>query len=563
VRIPTHLRLSRHGIYFFRIVVPKALRPAFDGRREIKRSLHTRNVRAAMVAARQLALAAYQIFETTRRVMTERRPFNPNDPSTWPTAADVAGKFELTVEEDIQTGKRTFQIKADDNNDADIAAAKEIALAYVNAPTRLGKIASTDPDFLAADEAERAELEAETRPSKPAVEEARRKFDTSKLTAKERDRLLSSCWVKHVTAQAKSNWTKPRTVADYNQKFETFLLWIGDRPIYTVTKEDYSNFKNWLLTEYRSPKTKPDAPSGLDTRSVDKYTTAINGLFKSAQTCGYIPDGQSLPTAKQNIMTKKAVKKRADKRMSNRNLREDELAIAFDPVAYADENQVAHHFWGPLIALFTGARRAEVAQLLIRDVKQIEDGLWVIDISDDDLRKNVKSDAARRTVPIHPTLIEIGLLDYLAEVKAAKLGATLFPGITANKYAEKGNAIGQSWRRYLIARGLRSNEQSDDDPDTLTFHSMRHTAIALLKKKRVPYDYRCQMVGHEEGGQQGSYGGEIPPDVLAAEVLPVFKYPNLDFSKLRYKVGSLAVKKKNKARRNASATEIEKEAPPA
>jgi hypothetical protein len=42
MRIPTRLRLSRHGVYYFRNVVPKTVRAAFGGRREIKASLGTR-----------------------------------------------------------------------------------------------------------------------------------------------------------------------------------------------------------------------------------------------------------------------------------------------------------------------------------------------------------------------------------------------------------------------------------------------------------------------------------------------------------------------------------------
>jgi hypothetical protein len=84
------------------------------------------------------------------------------------------------------------------------------------------------------------------------------------------------------------------------------------------------------------------------------------------------------------------------------------------------------------------------------------------------------------------------------------------------------------------------------DPDTLTFHSLRHTAVALLKKKKVSYDMRCQMVGHEAGGQQDVYGGDTPVETLAEAVFPVFKYPGLNFAALKYRAGSALVRKKAK-----------------
>lgn len=559
VRIPTHLRQSRHGIFFFRIVVPKALRSSFDGRCEIKRSLHTRNVRVALVEARQLALAAYQLFDLVKCSMAGI--VDINNPSAFEPDG-TGSKFEYTVEENLNTGTRITRIKTDPSSAASVEAGKRMALEIEARKHQfIGKRATDDPEALARDAEERAELaaamglvpESHASPSATvpplaasadAIVPRQTKLNVAQLSPADRKRLLSNLWGEYSAQQAKSNWTKSRTVSDYNQKFEVFLEWMGDRPIHWVRKIDYSSFKNWMLTEYRAPDLKPGKPAGLNPRSVDKYTTAVNGLFKWAQASGYFPDREVLPTSLQTIMSKSAVKKRAKKREANRNFQEHELPVAFNPETYLHENQVVHHFWPPLLALFTGARRAEVSQLLIRDVRQDSNGLWLLDITDDDRGKNVKNESARRTVPLHPTLIEIGFLDYLEEVKKAGLGESLFPGIGANKHNEKGNAVGNAWRRYLIACGLRTEEQVDDDPNTLTFHSLRHTAISVLRNAGVAYDLRCQMVGHEAEGQHAEYGGPAVAATLAEKVLPVFHYPGLDFSKLRYKVGSLEIRKK-------------------
>lgn len=522
--------------------MPKALRDTFQGRVEIKHSLRTRDLREALLQARQLSLAAYELFAMVKRAMV--RPFDPNDLSTWPTAGDVAGKFEMTVEEDIATGKRITRIKTDPDSPASVAAGKEVALAISAQRSR-----DRSPEDIVRSEAERNALEVFLPPPGAEVQNtSRRPVDPAKLSAHERTRLLSVVWSNYSAERAGSKWNS-RTVSDYNQKFEEFLGWIGDRVIGTVTKEDYSSFKNWLRTEYRPPKAKAAVKPGIDVRSIDKYTTAINGLFVWAQNSGFFPEKQTPPTAKQSIMTKNDVKKRARKRIANRDFRPEELAVVFDPVAYVKENQVPHHFWCPLIALFSGVRRAEVAQLLLRDIRKDENGLWVIDIADDDLIKHIKNDSARRTIPIHPVLIEIGLLDYHREVAEGKKGPELFPGIQANKHGEKGNAVGNAWRRYLIRRGVRTEGQNEDDPDTLTFHSLRHTAVSLLRKKGLPYDLRCQMVGHEAEGQHAQYGEMAPAKVLADEVLPKFQYPNLNLSELIYRKGSSGIRKKINARR--------------
>ncbi|WP_312023581.1 DUF6538 domain-containing protein [Ectopseudomonas oleovorans] len=53
--VPSYLWLSRHSIFYFRIVVPGALRPLFPCS-EIRRSLQTRCKREALIRGRELLL---------------------------------------------------------------------------------------------------------------------------------------------------------------------------------------------------------------------------------------------------------------------------------------------------------------------------------------------------------------------------------------------------------------------------------------------------------------------------------------------------------------------------
>ena len=46
--VPSYLLLSRHSVFYFRIVVPEVIRPLFP-RREIRRSLQTRCRREALI----------------------------------------------------------------------------------------------------------------------------------------------------------------------------------------------------------------------------------------------------------------------------------------------------------------------------------------------------------------------------------------------------------------------------------------------------------------------------------------------------------------------------------
>ncbi|WP_347506459.1 DUF6538 domain-containing protein [Pseudomonas anguilliseptica] len=59
--VPTYLLLSRHSVYYFRIVVPDVIRSLFH-RREIRRSLQARCRREALIRGRELLLQVQRLF---------------------------------------------------------------------------------------------------------------------------------------------------------------------------------------------------------------------------------------------------------------------------------------------------------------------------------------------------------------------------------------------------------------------------------------------------------------------------------------------------------------------
>jgi integrase len=59
-------------------------------------------------------------------------------------------------------------------------------------------------------------------------------------------------------------------------------------------------------------------------------------------------------------------------------------------------------YWFPLISLFSGARRTEIAQLKVGDVREGESGIWFFDFSDrgeDQRLKNESSARSSRSTP--------------------------------------------------------------------------------------------------------------------------------------------------------------------
>src|SRR3546814_19619741 len=71
-------------------------------------------------------------------------------------------------------------------------------------------------------------------------------------------------------------------------------------------------------------------------------------------------------------------------------------------------------YWVPLVSAFAGARLEEICQLTLSDIVQVDD-TWCIRVSDEEDDQAAKTDAALRLIPLHPTLIKLGLVERRSE----------------------------------------------------------------------------------------------------------------------------------------------------
>ena len=108
-------------------------------------------------------------------------------------------------------------------------------------------------------------------------------------------------------------------------------------------------------------------------------------------------------------------------------------------------------FWLPLIALFTGARQSELAQLRIEDLRQDpESGVWFFDIGTEGGR-SIKTASSRRKVPVHPHLVSVGLLRYRQALIDQKqsAGGDLWPDIKSDAEGRRAGPWSKWFNRYL------------------------------------------------------------------------------------------------------------------
>ncbi|ABG32580.1 integrase [Roseobacter denitrificans] len=171
------------------------------------------------------------------------------------------------------------------------------------------------------------------------------------------------------------------------------------------------------------------------------------------------------------------------------------------------------HKWGALLGLYTGARLREIAQLDVTDIRQ-EGDIWFIDINDDGPNKSLKTPAAKRRVPVHSDLIQLGFLDWVA---AKPEGQRLFLSFSYNAKEGYGRNLGRRFNNVLLP-GLGMKEGG------LVFHSLRHTMVTRLAQAGVPEPLFQEIVGHErQGVAQQVYFKEGHTLVQKQEALEKFK----------------------------------------
>jgi integrase len=160
-------------------------------------------------------------------------------------------------------------------------------------------------------------------------------------------------------------------------------------------------------------------------------------------------------------------------------------------------------FWLPLIALLSGARQGELAQLRVCDLRQDpETTVWFFDIGTQGGR-SIKTATARRTVPIHPALERIGLLRYRDTLVngGATLEGPLWPEIRSDRQGRRAGPWSKWFNRYLKDHaGVESKDK--------VFHSFRHTFKRMARDAKLFEEMHDALTGHAGNGGVGrSYGG--------------------------------------------------------
>ncbi|WP_175863795.1 site-specific integrase [Burkholderia cepacia] len=315
-----------------------------------------------------------------------------------------------------------------------------------------------------------------------------------------------------VTAWAKERTPEPQTVRIHERAVERFHEYAGRHPVATITKAHVVRFKDQMLA------------AGQTATNTDSYLTNIRTLLNYAV---------SNLKAEYNAADGIRVGERRNAKGARLPFDLPALKAIFSSPVYSEGFRPERinwtpdaAYWFPLIALYSGARVEEIAQLSPEDVyletyhdlDEKERTAWVVRFTDLGDGQGVKNTGSVRRIPIHSALIERGLVEF---AQARKGHARIFETAPDSRGREGAN-WGKWFGKYLRAACNVTNER-------MTFHSFRHTFKDVARERGIDESVSRALMGHAgKDVADRVYGGLTYPLRPLVEAMSRYRVLGLD-----------------------------------
>ncbi len=427
------------GIYFFRWTIPAKVRHLLGGRTEIKRSLHTDQRRNALRLARRLSVLLERA--TDQLMFTHLKQQDP------PCFHLTISLFERLVDGSI----RMEGVQLDpDHAEQD----QKLLVALLGTATTASNV--------------------------PADQ-----------------RTLSDMVTAYfVDGDRSKKWTA-KTRQELQTIYALMIEILGaTKPLASLSRKDFAYLKE-VLGKLPSNRSKNPLYRGksvaelaamivpkedlLSTTTINKNLGWVSSLMSWGQVHGYVSsnfaEGMTLAKAKRDDEFRQPYTDEEARKLREAIMR-GEYGCSRAP----------YMRWIPLIGLYSGMRLNEIAQLALADFTEV-DSVPVITINDEEGGKRLKTANSRRLVPVHPALVDAGLLVYVNALRS-KGEERLFPELSMGRDGY-GQTVSRWFRRYRQKLGLERD-----------FHSLRHTVATKLRENDVPEDVVADILGHSRSEKE-------------------------------------------------------------
>ncbi|SHH04167.1 Site-specific recombinase XerD [Kaistia soli DSM 19436] len=343
---------------------------------------------------------------------------------------------------------------------------------------------------------------------------------------------------------------KPDTLAQTRMAVKLFIGYVGERsPVTVIDKLRVGDWKDLLLRyPVKAAETKIFAGLSLEEivacndalpeeqrkppispKTVNRYMAGLSAFANWLVPQGHLPANPLLDmfitvekdTSKPVFSTEELTTLFSSPLFTGCQS-DEKLALIAQPGNLQIRD---HRYWLPLVMLWSGARPAEIAQLLVKDVRE-QHGKWIMHITEegsDD--KSMKTKGSMRVVPIHTELVRLGFVDF-AKAQKEKGEKHLFPEAERNSRGQMAAKFSRDFGRYLEKVAIKEGRGP-------SLYSFRHGSADALRRAEYLDEEFAMILGHAKHTQTGRYG-HLPEGMLRqrVELVEAIAYPGLDLSHL-------------------------------
>lgn len=294
------------------------------------------------------------------------------------------------------------------------------------------------------------------------------------------------------------------TLSEYERAVDLFIQLHDDLALTAIKKSHARTFREALqmVPRYRKGKLftaplpdlmvwarqHPEAQR-VSSGTVNKQLGGVQAIAGWGYHNGVVPDDTPWSDPFQKMRVEEEQSERAPFVTSElQKIFKDPLFTAHQ---WPDGARGAAGVWLPLLSLFNGARQAELAGLKVSNVQEDEETGYplIFIVAERKAGKSLKTKSSERVVPVHPQLVKLGFLRYVAERRRDGEDAWLFPLVAP----VLGRAAVAAWSKWF-GRYLRKHVGVLDAAKV--YHSFRHGFKDALRRASPDEELRDALTGH-------------------------------------------------------------------
>lgn len=186
----------------------------------------------------------------------------------------------------------------------------------------------------------------------------------------------------------------------------------------------------------------------------------------------------------------------------------------------SDKKPGSTEFWILIIGVLHGMRLNEICQLDVTDIQKTKSGtlyFWINNLDG----KRVKNGPSKRKIPVHPHLFKLGFETYLRK-RVTSGEKKLFSDIRQSVHGYSSDHFSKWFSRFLKRIGIKRAK--------ISFHSLRHSFRDAMRTALIPENVQEAIGGWTDSKSVSkNYGSGFDVDTLA-KFLSQVDYEGIDFS---------------------------------